>query len=238
MLERDTTEVVTMSEQVARSIGTRIVAGEFMPGATLPVEGDLCQIYGVSRTTLREAMKRLSAKRLVDVSPKVGTRVLPFAEWNLLDRDVLAWRLHGALDHKIIEDMYELRLCVEPRASFLAARDGTEADHAQIDRHCAALVAAYASGLAPALANETAQDFHLAVIAASRNGLFVTIGRAMKQALRVSAVLRERGALPPGREAALHVAVRDAILARRGELAAAAMTELLRASFEAVLAAA
>ena len=65
---------------------------------------------------IREAVKDLSAKRLIEVSPKVGTRVLPFADWNLLDRDVLAWRLNAQFDAKIVQDIFEMRLCFEPRA--------------------------------------------------------------------------------------------------------------------------
>ena len=234
MLEREPVAVGTMSAQIERSIGMRIVSGEFHPGDTLPIESELCEIYGVSRTTIREAMKRLAARRLVDVSPKVGTRVLPFAEWNLLDRDVLAWRLNAQFDSKIVEDIFEMRLCFEPRAAFLAARDGTAADHAEIARHCADLVAACAADrsgdMAPDMAPDAALEFHLAVINASRNGLFVTIGAAIKTALRVSSEMLQKQAARPHEDAALHARVAAAITARRPDEAATAMEALLRAS--------
>ena len=230
MLEREPIAVGTMSAQIERSLGTRIVAGEFRPGDALPVESELCEIYGVSRTTIREAMKRLAAKRLVDVSPKVGTRVLPFADWNLLDRDVLAWRLGAQFDSKIVEDIFEMRLCFEPRAAFLAASDGTAEDHAEIARHCADLVAACAADLPPAVTPAAALDFHLAVINASRNGLFVTIGAAIKTALRVSSEMLQKQAARPHEDAALHARVAAAITARRPHEAATAMEALLRAS--------
>ena len=51
MFEREPI-VGTMSSQVARIIGTKIVGGEYAPGDSLPIEGDLCTQYGVSRTTL------------------------------------------------------------------------------------------------------------------------------------------------------------------------------------------
>ena len=82
MFEREPV-VGTMSSQVARIIGTKIVGGEYAPGDSLPIEGDLCTQYGVSRTTIREAIKHLAGKRLIDVQPKIGTRVLPFNDWNL-----------------------------------------------------------------------------------------------------------------------------------------------------------
>ena len=230
MLEREVNSVGTMSAQIERSLGTRIISGEFAPGDALPIEGELCDVYGVSRTTIREAVKRLAAKRLVDVSPKIGTRVLPFADWNLLDRDVLAWRLNAQFDRKIVEDIFEMRLCFEPRASFLAAREGTTEDHAQIDRHCRDLAMAYAENSAPRDVSEAALEFHLAVINASRNGLFLTIGSAIKSALRASSEMLQKNAARPSEDIALHERVCAAIVGRRAEEAAIAMEALLMAS--------
>lgn len=230
MLERDLVSVGTMSAQIERAIGARIVAGEFSPGDTLPIESELCETYGVSRTTIREAMKRLAAKRLVDVSPKVGTRVLPFADWNLLDRDVLAWRLAAQFDRKIVEDIFEMRLAFEPRASFLAARDGTTADHELIAHHCADLATAYAENSSPRDVSEAALEFHLAVINASRNGLFVTIGSAIKSALRASFEMLQKRAARASEDVELHQSVAEAITARRPREAARAMELLLDAA--------
>jgi GntR family galactonate operon transcriptional repressor len=230
MLERDLVAVGTMSAQIERAIGARIVAGEFAPGDALPIESELCETYGVSRTTIREAMKRLAAKRLVDVSPKVGTRVLPFADWNLLDRDVLAWRLAAQFDRKIVEDIFEMRLAFEPRASFLAARDGTAADHELIVHHCADLATAYAENSSPRDVSEAALEFHLAVINASRNGLFITIGSAIKSALRASFEMLQKRAARPSEDVELHENVANAIASRRPREAAQAMEKLLDAA--------
>ena len=75
MFEREPI-VGTMSSQVARIIGTKIVGGEYAPGDSLPIEGDLCTQYGVSRTTIREAIKHLAGKRLIDVQPTQLARTL------------------------------------------------------------------------------------------------------------------------------------------------------------------
>jgi DNA-binding FadR family transcriptional regulator len=235
MLERELLSVGTMSTQVANHIGVRIVSGEFVPGTSLPIESELCQTYGVSRTTIREAIKSLAGKRLIEVSPKTGTRVMPFAEWNLLDRDVLAWRLQAQFDHKIVEDIFEMRLCFEPRASYLAARDGTAEDLAQIAHCFDELVTAYELALPIKATSESALGFHMAILNASHNGLFVTIGSAVKSALRVSSEMLQRHALQPAEDIALHQAVCSAIVARRPDEAADAMTRLLAASRERLL---
>jgi GntR family galactonate operon transcriptional repressor len=235
MLERDATIVGTMSSQIEKSLGMRIVSGEFLPGHALPIESELCELYGVSRTTIREAVKGLAAKRLVEVSPKVGTRIRAFAEWNLLDRDVLGWRLNAQFDTKIVEDIFEMRLCFEPRAAFLAAVAGTAEHHAQIARHFHELAGAHAENLAPRIASEAALEFHLAVIRASQNGLFLTIGSAIKAALRVSSEMVRKHGMAPSEDIALHQPVCAAILARRPGEAQRAMRDLLVASRARVL---
>jgi DNA-binding FadR family transcriptional regulator len=227
MFEREPL-VGTMSAQVARILGTRIVGGEFKPGESLPVEAELCATFGVSRTTIREAIKHLAGKRLIDVSPKIGTRVLPFNEWNLLDRDVLAWRLQGQFDSRIVEDIFEMRLCIEPRASYLAALRGSKEDMQRLDR-CYGELADVSSGEV-LLAAQADLEFHLTIIAMSKNGLFITIGGAVKAALRVSSEMLHRNASNPGEDLALYQAVRHAIVAREPGNASDAMTQLLLAS--------
>src|ERR1041384_698122 len=80
---------------VVHDIGVRIVRGDLQPGDPLPTEEELGSQLAVSRTVLREAVKVLAAKRLVDSRPKTGTRVLDRSDWNLLDPDVLAWQFEA-----------------------------------------------------------------------------------------------------------------------------------------------
>lgn len=234
MFERDTV-VGTMSAQVARIIGTKIVGGEYMPGDTLPIEGDLCTQFGVSRTTIREAIKHLAGKRLIDVQPKIGTRVLPFNDWNLLDREVLAWRLNAQFDSKIVEDIFEMRLCFEPRASYLAARHGSEDDHRLIEKRYNKLVSIVQAGNDVRLAAQADLEFHMTIINLSQNGMFITIGSAIKAAMRVSSEMLQRHASLPSEDLALYGDVRDRIVSRDPQAAADAMTRLLKASQERVL---
>lgn len=231
MFERDLA-VGTMSAQVAKLIGLRIVAGDWAPGASLPIESELCSLYGVSRSTVREAMQKLSAKRLVEVAPKLGTRVLPFSDWNLLDPDVLSWRLGVQFDRRIIDDLYEVRHCFEPRACWLAAQGGTADDHELIARRFAALAVSFGN---PHLAADADVDFHLAIITATHNGLYVAIGMAVRTGLRASFAMLQRQGLLPEHDVSLYRAVRDAIIARDPSGAAAAMTDLLAVTHQRLL---
>ena len=234
MFEREPV-VGTMSAQVAKIIGTKIVCGEYQPGDTLPIEGDLCTQYGVSRTTVREAIKHLAGKRLIDVQPKIGTRVLPFNDWNLLDREVLAWRLNAQFDSKIVEDIFEMRLCFEPRACYLAARSGSDDDHHLIEKRYTKLASIVQAGNDIRLAAQADLEFHMTIINLSQNGMFITIGSAIKAALRVSSEMLQRHAAHPSEDLALYDDVRNRIVSREPEAAADAMTRLLKASLERVL---
>ena len=76
---------------VVDELGRRVVGGRWAPGAPLPNEDDLVAELGVSRTVVRESIKVLQAKGLVEVRPKTGTRVRPRRAWHLLDPDVVGW---------------------------------------------------------------------------------------------------------------------------------------------------
>src|SRR6476660_7156500 len=106
---------------VVHEIGVRILEGELKPGDTLPDNGSLAEPE-VSRTVVREAIKVLAAKGLVESRPKTGTRVRPRTDWNLLDPDVLAWQFAAGPFTRFIEDLFELRQMIEPQAAAMAAR--------------------------------------------------------------------------------------------------------------------
>ena len=80
-----------LATQVCREIGRRIVAGLFPEGQFIDDEIKLCKRYNVSKSVVREAVKILVAKGLLEVRRGNGTRVRQRASWNLLDDDVLAW---------------------------------------------------------------------------------------------------------------------------------------------------
>ena len=110
---------------VVQQIGIRIVQGDFAPGETLPNADDSSEMLGVSRTVLREAIKVLAGKGLVESRPKTGTRVRPRTEWNFLDPDVLAWRFAGPINAADVRELFELRRAIEPMSAALAAQRTT-----------------------------------------------------------------------------------------------------------------
>lgn len=222
--------------QVVEALGRRIVHGEIEPGATIDVD-QLETEYAVSRTVVREAVKVLSAKGLLDARPKRGTFVRDRRHWNLLDADVMTWRDEGqGIDLQLLHDLDEVRQAVEPRGAGLAAQRRTLADLAEIDAALARLVETADGDLEDHVRADLA--FHRAVLSASQNELL------LRMEIIIEPALRARNALAfseeHGREFLdAHAQVRDAIAAQDGEAAQRLMEGLLvdaAADTEAILA--
>ncbi len=73
----------------------------------------------------QEAVKVLEDKGLLEVRPRSGTRSRPRSEWHLLDPDVLGWQAETQMDPRLLRDLCEVRLAIEPTASGFAALRAT-----------------------------------------------------------------------------------------------------------------
>ena len=219
--------VATMCTQVARGLGMRIVSGEFQPGDNIPIESDLCTAYGVSRSTIREAIKKLASKGLIEVAPKLGTRVLRVTDWNLFDTDVLNWRIYSNFNEEIINEIYEIRLCLEPRACYLTSSGGTSE---QLERVRKSLEAIQSNHHHPKLFGDAMAEFHLSILDGAGNNLMMSLGTYIKMIIRALFHYKGRDQVHFARCIAIYQELGAAILGRRGEAAKTLMTELLENS--------
>lgn len=106
---------------VINEIGLAIAAGDMAVGSILPNDAEMMARFGVSRTVLREALKTLEAKGLVEARAKVGTRVIPQSRWNLYDRQVLTWIWEAGPDAAFLASITHIRHLLEVEAAGLAA---------------------------------------------------------------------------------------------------------------------
>ena len=212
---------------VTADLGQQIVNGGFAPGEALPTETALCDLFGVSRTTVREAVMRLHGKGLLDGGPRTGTRVLPTAKWNQLDNDVLRWRAVGGMDPEFADQLYEVRGCIEPQACRLAAERATADDLRQIGTMFEALANDEGE-----LGSHVAADvaFHLAIFAATHNPIMISLGGSIRTGLELAFRQSQQRQRMSRAELALHGRIATAIAEGQGEAAAAAMTRLLKQS--------
>ncbi|MCX5407442.1 FCD domain-containing protein [Streptomyces sp. NBC_00335] len=204
-------------EELAR----RIFDGTYGEGATLDLP-HLLEELDVSQTVLREAIKVLMAKGLLDARQKRGTFVRPLADWNLFDADVLRWKLAGGPPVCFFSDLLDLRRAIEPAAAALAAERATVQDLAALD---AALTAMAASGSDPVPHVRADASFHLALLTASHNLFFTQMYRVIIPAL----VERDRAVHEGDFEHphAIHQAVVDQIRAGDPDGAYMAVLDLL-----------
>jgi len=133
-MDRDQQRLVikrNLSYKLAESIGQRILRGETIPGDILPGEVELGEMYGVSRTAVREAIKMLAAKGMVLPRPRIGTRVLPKRNWNYLDQDLLTW-LNFDQHAELVTEFQQVRMTLEPEAAALTAIHASDEDRAEL----------------------------------------------------------------------------------------------------------
>ncbi|WP_405781120.1 FadR/GntR family transcriptional regulator [Streptomyces sp. NBC_00859] len=206
------------------ALALRIFDGTYAEGATVDLPQLMAEL-DVSQTVLREAIKVLTVKGLLDARQRRGTFVRARENWNLLDSDVLRWRVaSGARDERLFDELFELRRSVEPAAAALAAQHRTDDDLAALTTALGAMERAGSDpvGLVPADA-----AFHTALLAASHNRFFVQMQRVMIPAL----IERDRvvHAGSPEHPLPTHVAVADRVRARDQDGASLAMVRLLDA---------
>lgn len=111
-----------LATAVTAELVERIVRGVHPSGTSLPPEPVLCETFSVSRTVIREAMKVLQEKGLVQVRQGTGTTVTPPAMWNMLDELVLGATIAEDDSLAILDDLVVTRRVLESDMANVAAR--------------------------------------------------------------------------------------------------------------------
>ena len=206
-------------------IGQRIVGGEYAIGQILPREKEFVDELEVGRGVVREAVRVLASKGLVEARPKRGTQVLPTSRWQQLDPDILGWRISGDSGGHFLRDLMELRAMIEPAASAHAAVRASDTD--------LSLISSLARELKQSEDHEehlieTDMRFHKALLTASHNDLLMQASAAIEASLRLSREVTV--SMGHFARVAKHADVADAIIARSPARARRAMSQLIEMS--------
>jgi DNA-binding FadR family transcriptional regulator len=194
-------------------LGRRIVGGDYPVGSNLPNEPDLVEQFAISRTVVRETMKCLAGKGLVEIKTRVGTRVRERSYWHHLDTDVMVWYYETGPSTEIMRSIKDLRRVLEPEATARAATRGTEED-------LKAIAAAYEDMVAfSGDVNATADAdlrFHTAIFAATKNMVYAQLIDLIAVAIYANRTISKPEVVAEGQKRALpyHKAILDAIVAR------------------------
>lgn len=211
---------------VVRTLAEPILGGQLAPGDPLPNEEELAARFGVSRSSVREAVKTLVAKGLIETRQRIGARVRPRRHWRLLDPAVLDWHPDIRRDRALVDSILEARRIIEPAAAALAAERAHEAEVERVALSWRDMEQAGARDDLVA-ASEADLDFHRSVIDASHNLVLQNLVGTIEAALRASFMATNRWKDGRAVTMAAHRAILDAIRDRRPEEARAAMNRVL-----------
>jgi len=208
---------------VVRDLVKAIVTGTVAPGDVLPPEGTLSKQFAVSRTVIRESVKRVEEKGLVTVSQGRGTVVNQSTRWNVLDPDVLS----ALVDHdetlEVLDELAVVRGSLEATMARAAAARQTPERTAAL-REAFDLAAANIDNIS--VYNDADAAFHDLVMEQSGIRLAANITRIMferaRESSRFTGITTDDAAQMSLEE---HRAICEAIAAGDGDRAATAMRE-------------
>jgi len=210
---------------VVDTVARDIVSERYAPGDNLPTEAELGRQLGVGRSSVREAMRVLVDKGMLEIRTRTGARVTERETWRRLDPDVVRWTLDLRPDQKFLSDLLEARRIMEPPAAALAARRAGAADLVRMETALQAMSDALPSDIDACVEADAA--FHEAILAASGNPVLwefeIIIDAALRTAFRLSTSLAQSY----GATIETHHDVFDAIRLRDPDRAMASMSSLL-----------
>lgn len=213
----------SLSVQIARELGRRIVAGAFEPDSLIDDENALAERYKVSRVVIRDAVKILVSKGLLDVRRGIGTKVRPRSSWILLDDDVLAWHITAPPNPDFLHKLMDIRLCFEPKASRWAAERASDEDLKVIEAACVAMEEEKGNVEKFVIADAL---FHKSVLRAAHNEFLTAMEGVIYSALLVSIRITNQDPRENDTSVPFHRELYEAIASRNGDLAES-MTEKL-----------
>jgi len=216
-------ELRNLHDQVTQEIGQRIISGTIKPGEYLPKEELLAQTLSVSHSALREGLKVLGSKGLIETKQKTGSGGREPRFWKQLDSDILAWRCALMPTQDFVDKLVEMREVIEPAAAASAAQRRSPAQLARIK-------AAY-----QAMADAPDQDawakadlsFHESVLEATNNELLGSLFSVIDAALGTFFLLSAQTAKDFKYSLPRHFDVYDAIRLKQPEAARAAMLDMI-----------
>ncbi|MFI7674317.1 FadR/GntR family transcriptional regulator [Actinophytocola sp. NPDC049390] len=209
--------------QTVETLARRILSNEYAEGTVLDLPTLRAEL-DVSLTALREALKVLTAKGMIDARQKRGTFVRPRSSWHMLDADVMRWHTASAPDPVLFDQLTEVRAIVEPAAARMAAERATDEDLAALGDALDAMAAA-----------EDVESAVTADVMFHRHLLLATHNDFLAQIAQIIAIgLAERDKFvhhtnPPDPVPA-HRLVLDAVTAHTPEAAEQAMRTLVNQS--------
>ncbi|KIY21258.1 FadR/GntR family transcriptional regulator [Mesobacillus subterraneus] len=149
-----------VSESVTEQIEHMIEAGTFLPGEKLPSVRELCELFGVGRSAVRDAITTLKGRGAVTVKQGEGTYICKFDSGKIFQRHLLL------PNPKDISQLFQVRKLLEPGIVGIVAETRTKDDLEQLEK----LISRSAEN-----SWEADYNFHLAIAGAAGNEILVQL---------------------------------------------------------------
>jgi GntR family transcriptional repressor for pyruvate dehydrogenase complex len=203
---------LSLPDRLSVDLERLILDGALKPGERLPPERDLARHLGVSRVTIREALRELENRGLIDRRPGRGTIILAPGQRS----EVAAQMLDGvgAL-HSELQDIMELRIIIEPPIARITANRATARDIAQLQE----LVEAMEVDVAKERYAELDRAFHQAIAQYAHNPLLEFISEQIAKQIAPSRASRYQTKARRQASSVTHRRIFEAIASGDGELA-------------------
>jgi GntR family transcriptional regulator, transcriptional repressor for pyruvate dehydrogenase complex len=173
-----------LSDHVAHQIERRLLLGEFQPGDALPTETELGETLGVSRTVVREALKILSARDLVEIRQGIGVRVAVPRDTEFA-RSLVSLLMRS--EDVSMGDVMAARAAIEIHVGILAAGAGEDEDFDQIEVALRDFESALTERDWPEVFRAHG-TFHFRILAATRMKALITILAPMQDIIALSSL--------------------------------------------------
>ncbi len=205
-------------EEIVIKIKEMIEQGRLKSGDQLPGERELSDVFHVSRSSVREALRSLESKGYLESRQGDGTYIASNPVESLVSP--LASVIFSEKDSQM--ELFEMRRLIEPQLAYLAAERATEEEIARMEEALVLQEQAIAEG---ETGTETDRAFHYLMAKATNNKVLLHLTDHMRDLLAVSRAKYLQVEGRPEKSIARHRQVLDAIKARDGELAAQVMLD-------------
>ena len=209
-------------DQVVQAIEAQILSGRLEIGARLPAERDFSERLGVSRPVVREAVRILTTRGLLDTKHGIGTTVRAVSRDEIVKPLTLFLRARG--EEISIQHLHQVRSILEVENAGLAAKNAVEADVEDLRRICGEMQEAKTD---PAAFSIKDSEFHRRLSETTHNPLMILLLASIHDMMReVRGLVAKRGGLYE-RVMPTHLQILESVASREPQAARAAMREHL-----------
>lgn len=207
---------ISVSEALVREI----FAGSYQPGDFVPKEIDLCERFALNRSAVRSDLRQLVDAGIIERISGYGSRVRPYAEWNILDPQVTDWMVRFATPIPGIQrEILAFRFDVEPYVAMTAAKRATARDLVAIEEAFEGmgqhLRQPVDTGHRARLHSDCDVAFHVAIFKATHNIVWTQLSHILKPSIHLLVETSNVSASDPEESLERHRELMECIRTRR-----------------------